>query len=74
MPLESTLFRDFAYVFVAALAGGLLARRLHQPLILGYVLGGIIVGPFTPGPRVSNLHSLELLAEIGVILLMYTRH
>src|SRR5512141_234484 len=65
-------FRDFAYVFVAALAGGLVARRLRQPLILGYVLGGILIGPFTPGPTLTDIHSLELLAELGVILLMYS--
>jgi CPA2 family monovalent cation:H+ antiporter-2 len=50
----------------------LVARRLHQPLILGYVLAGILVGPFTPGPTLSEVHSLELLAEVGVILLMYS--
>lgn len=69
---EASFFRDFAYVFVAALSGGLIAWRLRQPLILGYVLGGILVGPFTPGPTISDLHSLDLLAEVGVILLMYS--
>lgn len=72
MAPNPAFFRDFAYVFVAALAGGLIARRLRQPLILGYVLGGILIGPFTPGPRISDLHFLELLAEVGVILLMYS--
>src|SRR5206468_12413328 len=43
----------------------------RQPLILGYVLGGIIVGPFTPGPTVSDVHTFELFAEIGVVLLMF---
>ena len=52
--------------------GGALARWLRQPTILGYVLGGILIGPFTPGPTVSDVHALELLAEIGVILLMYS--
>src|SRR5262249_2320247 len=36
------------------------------------VLGGILIGPFTPGPTISDLHFLELLAEVGVILLMYS--
>jgi len=66
------IYRDLAYVFAAALCGGLLAKWLRQPLILGYVLGGILIGPFTPGPTISDLHFLELLAEIGVILLMYS--
>ena len=66
------LYHDLAYVFVAAMAGGLVARMLRQPLILGYVAGGIVVGPFTPGLRISDVHELEILAEVGVILLMYS--
>jgi monovalent cation:H+ antiporter-2, CPA2 family len=72
MTADSFLYRDLAYVFVAALAGGVAAKLLRQPLIIGYVLGGIIIGPFTPGPTVSEIHVLELFAEIGVILLMYS--
>jgi CPA2 family monovalent cation:H+ antiporter-2 len=66
------LFRDLAYVFAAALVGGILAHAARQPLILGYVVGGIVIGPFTPGPTVSDVHTFELLAEIGVILLMFS--
>ncbi len=44
----------------------------RQPLILGYVLGGILISPLTPGPAVSDLHTFELFAEIGVILLMFS--
>ena len=69
---SSVFYRDLAYIFVAALLGGLLARRLRQPLILGYIIGGILVGPFTPGPSVEDFRTIELLAEVGVILLMYS--
>ena len=69
---EAVFYRDLAYVFVAAVFGGLLAKRLGQPSIMGYVLGGILIGPFTPGPTLSDIHNLELFAEIGVILLMYS--
>jgi CPA2 family monovalent cation:H+ antiporter-2 len=69
---EALLFRDLAYVFAAALLGGIVAHAAHQPLILGYVVGGIVIGPFTPGPTVSDVHTFELLAEIGVILLMFS--
>jgi monovalent cation:H+ antiporter-2, CPA2 family len=72
MTVETTFYRDLAYVFGAAVVGGGIARALRQPLILGYVLGGIIVGPFTPGITVSDVHEFELLAEVGVILLMYS--
>ena len=72
MSAETTFYRDLAYVFGAAVAGGAVARVLRQPLILGYVLGGIVIGPFTPGITVSDVHEFELLAEVGVILLMYS--
>lgn len=72
MAIETTFFRDLAYVFGAAVVGGSVARLLRQPLILGYVLGGFLIGPFTPGPTLSEVHQFEVLAEIGVILLMYS--
>lgn len=72
MALETTFFRDLAYVFGAAVVGGGVARLLRQPLILGYVLGGFLIGPFTPGPTLSEVHQFEALAELGVILLMYS--
>jgi monovalent cation:H+ antiporter-2, CPA2 family len=72
MSAEGTFYRDLAYVFGAAVLGGGVARLLRQPMILGYVLGGILIGPFTPGVKVSDVHEFELLAEIGVILLMYS--
>ncbi|WP_413933593.1 cation:proton antiporter [Nitrospira sp. BLG_1] len=65
-------FVDLAIVFLAAVAGGTLARMAGQPLILGYVLGGIAIGPFTPGPTISEPHAFELFADIGVILLMFS--
>jgi len=72
MALETTFYRDLAYVFGAAVAGGAVAKALRQPLILGYVLGGILIGPFTPGFQLHQLHEFELLAEVGVMLLMYS--
>jgi len=69
---DVAIFRDLAYVLVAAVVGGALAYWARQPLILGYVVGGIVVGPFTPGPQVSDLHTFELIAEVGVILLMFS--
>ncbi|HYB40528.1 MAG TPA: cation:proton antiporter, partial [Candidatus Methylomirabilis sp.] len=72
MVADSIFFRDLAYVFAAAVLGGALAWFARQPLILGYVLGGILVGPFTPGPTVSDVHTFEVFAEIGVVLLMFS--
>jgi CPA2 family monovalent cation:H+ antiporter-2 len=72
MTADSLFFRDLAYVFGASVFGGAVAHLARQPLILGYVFGGILIGPFTPGPTVSHVHTFELFAEIGVILLMFS--
>jgi CPA2 family monovalent cation:H+ antiporter-2 len=71
MPTDAGFFRDLAYVLLAAGVGGGVAWLTRQPLVVGYVLGGILVSPFTPGPVVSEIHTFELFAEIGVILLMF---
>ena len=62
---------DIAIIVVAGLIGGLIAQQLRQPLILGYILAGVMVGPFTGGVTVSEIHDIELLAEIGVALLLF---
>src|SRR6266850_1449779 len=69
---EPALFRDLAYVFLAAVLGGALARLAQQPLILGYVFGGLLVSPLTPGPAVTEVHTFQAFAEIGVVLLMFS--
>jgi CPA2 family monovalent cation:H+ antiporter-2 len=72
MEPNPALFRDLTYIFLAAVIGGLVAWRLGLPLILGFVLGGIAISPFTPGPHVSDLHTFEVFAEVGVVLLMFS--
>lgn len=62
---------DIVIIVVAALLGGLLAQKLKQPLVLGYILAGIVIGPYTGGPTISNVHNIEMLAEIGVALLLF---
>lgn len=62
---------DIVIIVVAALAGGFIAQRLRLPLILGYILAGISVGPYTAGVTVTEIHNIELLAEIGVALLLF---
>jgi len=69
---HSLIYRDIAMVFAGAFICGLLAWRLHQPILLGYVLAGLILSPLTPGLKVHDVHTFELMAEIGVILLMFS--
>ncbi|WP_207956110.1 cation:proton antiporter [Rubrobacter marinus] len=62
---------DIALILVAAFLGGIVAQRLGLPLILGYILAGVLIGPNTGGPTVSDAHDIELLAEIGIALLLF---
>ncbi len=62
---------DIVIIVVAALVGGLIAQKLKQPLILGYIIVGIVIGPYSSGVTVAGVHDIEMLAEIGVALLLF---
>jgi monovalent cation:H+ antiporter-2, CPA2 family len=62
---------DLVLAVIAAFVGGVAAQRLGQPVILGYLLAGVIIGPFTPGPR-ADIRSIRIMAEIGVAFLMFS--
>jgi len=72
VPEHSLIYRDIAMVFACAFVCGLLAWRLRQPILLGYVLAGLILSPLTPGILVHDVRTFEIMAEIGVILLMFS--
>ena len=67
---ELTLLIEIAVALVAAFFGGVIARRLGLPTIVGYFLAGIVIGPFTPG-FVGDTETISQLAELGVIFLMF---
>ncbi len=62
---------DIILLIVTAFFCGLVLKRLGQPLILGYILAGVLLGPYTGGLTVSSIHEIELLAEIGIALLLF---
>ncbi len=70
MPHENSLIATIAVGLVFAFAGGFIVVHLHLPPLIGYLLAGIAVGPFTPG-FVADVKLAPQLAEIGVILLMF---
>jgi CPA2 family monovalent cation:H+ antiporter-2 len=70
MPHETALIATIAVGLTYALIGGFLAARLRLSPIVGYLLAGIAVGPFTPG-FVADAKLAGELAEVGVILLMF---
>jgi monovalent cation:H+ antiporter-2, CPA2 family len=64
------LLINITIALVVAFLGGILARRIGLPTIVGYLLAGIAIGPFTPG-FVGDIETIEQLAELGVIFLMF---
>ena len=62
---------DLIFIVIAALIGGLIAHLCRQPLIFGYMLAGVVVGPNTGGITIQNIGEIERLAEIGVALLLF---
>jgi CPA2 family monovalent cation:H+ antiporter-2 len=70
MPHATTLLAPIVLGLLLAFAGGFVASKLKLPPLVGYLLAGIVIGPFTPGP-VGDKALTGQLAEIGVILLMF---
>lgn len=67
---DSSGLANLVLILGAATAGGVLALWLKQPVIIGYLIGGVVIGPFTPGPR-ANFDEFRLLTEIGLALLLF---
>src|SRR3972149_4372175 len=61
---------EIGLVLLGAALAGVVARRLGLPAVVGYLLVGLTVGPFTPG-YVADREQLETLANVGVVLLLF---
>ena len=73
MPLGPAIVTDFAVIMVIAAVVTYIFHRLKQPLILGYLIAGIIIGPFTPPfSLISQPEAVEAAADLGVILLLFS--
>jgi len=67
------ILQDFATIMIIAAIMTIISYKLKQPLILGYIGAGIIIGPHTPPfSFISNIEVLNLFAEMGIILLLFT--
>ena len=67
---DISLLLNITLALVVAFIGGTLARRIGLPTIVGYLLAGVAIGPFTPG-FVGDIETIMQLAELGVIFLMF---
>ena len=70
MEHQASLIPDITIALAVALAGGWLATRVGLPSIVGSLLAGVVISPFTPG-YVGDVDSLLAVADIGIVLLLF---
>lgn len=64
--------RDLAFVMLAAGVITVLFHRLRLPVLLGYIIAGVLIGPHTPWQLVADQRTMRDIADLGVLLLMFT--
>ncbi|GLQ87086.1 cation:proton antiporter [Dyella flagellata] len=64
--------RDLALVMLVAGATTILFQRLRLPVLPGYILAGVVIGPHTPGVLVADPRAITDISNLGVVLLMFT--
>ncbi len=70
--MESILVKDVAIIMTVAGVTLLLFRRLGQPPILGYLLAGVIIGPYSfPFPSIDDIETIRLLSDLGLVILLF---
>ena len=72
MPESHSFLTNLALVLTVAALTSLVFQRLRQPVVFGYLVAGMIVGPYIPLPLVADQEMIRTLAELGVILLMFS--
>jgi monovalent cation:H+ antiporter-2, CPA2 family len=70
--LPDTIVQDFAVIMIVAAIMLLVTYRLKQPMVLGYILAGMIIGPYTPPfPLLQDIETINIFAELGIIMLLF---
>jgi len=70
---HTEFLKDLAIIMMIAGLISLLFHRFKQPVVLGYLLAGMIVGPHTPPiPLVTDIATIQTLAELGVVFLLFS--
>jgi Kef-type K+ transport system membrane component KefB len=69
--MEAVIIRDVIIAIVAAAILGYLCHWLRQPVILGYIIAGIIIGPHLGLNWVSNPEAIDFSSELGLIALLF---
>jgi monovalent cation:H+ antiporter-2, CPA2 family len=70
--LSDTIVQDFAVIMIVAAVMLLLTYKLKQPMVIGYILAGIIIGPYTPPFQLlHDIDTINIFAELGIIMLLF---
>src|SRR5258705_6249564 len=68
-----TFLEDLAVVMIVAGLVTIVFQRLRQPVVLGYMIAGMIIGPYTPPfPLITDQKAINTLADLGIIFLMFS--
>ena len=69
----ATFLQDLAIVIMVAAVVTVLFHKLRLPVVLGYILAGVIIGPHTPPfPLIHDEESIKTLSELGIVFLMFS--
>ena len=68
----NAFLKDLALVLCVAAVTSVVFQRLRLPAIPGYIVAGLVVGPHVPVPLVADVATVRTLAELGVVLLMFS--
>ena len=72
LELKDIVVMDLAVIMVVAGIMIAITSKLKQPMIIGYILAGMVIGPFTPPfSLISSIETINLLAELGIIMLLF---
>ena len=69
---SQSFVQDFAIIMIVAAIVPLVTYKLKQPMVVGYILVGIIIGPHTPPfSYITDLETINAIAELGIIMLLF---
>jgi monovalent cation:H+ antiporter-2, CPA2 family len=70
--LSDVIVQDFAVIMIVAAVMLLITYKLKQPMVLGYILAGIVIGPYTPPfLLLRDINTINIFAELGIIMLLF---